>query len=314
MITHISKKRKLLLVSITLFLFSISIIHFLLPRIIIEIKNPIVEHLRSKKTVELAFDNNPKNGEVITFKSFDSLKLTAFLTYAKTDSVKGTIILLHGIRSYKEHFISISTKLATEGYNAIALDSRAHGNSEGRFCTFGINEKKDVSALITLLIKEEKTNANIGVWGQSLGGAIGLQAMGTDKRIKFGVIESTFSDFRSVTNDYVEYHLGFNIPLLTHYLVYRAGVIGGFNPEDAKPLNYCNYIDQPILIVHGDKDKRISIHYGKENFEMIKSKNKEFITVKGANHLSVWNTGGTDYFNTVYNFIENIKSVNKKTK
>lgn len=276
--------------------------HFYLPRVITEIQNPFVKLIRQHPPPP-HFEATPENGKLLKFPSFDNTELTAFLTYSKLDTAKGTIILLHGIRAYKEHFIALSNSLAKNGYNAIALDGRAHGESKGIHCTFGVKEKKDISTLITLLIEQEQLNKNIGVWGQSLGGAIGIQAMGIDKRIQFGIIESTFSDFKTIANEYVNYYLGFNINFLTNYLVDRAGTIAGFDPSEARPKAYAKKITQPMLIVHGDRDRRININYGRANFEQLSSSNKEFMEIKGATHISVWEVGGKPYFEKVFNFI-----------
>ena len=280
-------------------------LHFYAPRFITEIKNPIIETIKGNHliTTRPSFENNQLKGQYINFKSFDNVELSSYLTYSDLDTAKGTIILLHGIRSNKESFIELSKNLSTLGYNSIALDSRAHGKSNGTHCTFGVKEKKDISELINVLAKQENITENIGVWGQSLGGAIGLQAMGSDKRIKFGIIESTFSDFKTITNDYFNYHAGFNIKPLTNYLVYRAGKLAKFDTEDARPIKYCEKIEQPILIVHGNEDKRIDIKYAKDNFANISSNEKEFIEVKTANHLNVWKTGGENYFKRVMKFI-----------
>lgn len=279
-------------------------IHFYVPRIITEIKNPIfrIKNSTSQHSIPL-FDNEISNGKYLRFKSFDNIELSCFITYSGLEHAKGTIILLHGIRSRKEQFIELSKQLSALGYNAVALDSRAHGQSEGTHCTFGAHEKKDISALITVLRKEENISNNIGLWGQSLGGAIALQAMGNDPRIKFGIIESTFSDFRTITNDYFRYALGFNIRPFTNYLVNRAGKIANFPPNDASPEEYCKRITQPILIVHGNNDQRISIEYAKKNFKRIPSNKKEFIEIDKANHSDVWRIGGEKYFNRVLKFI-----------
>ncbi len=280
-------------------------LHFYVPRFITEIKNPLLELIKGNDliTAHPIFENNELNGKYINFNSFDDTKFSSYLTYSSLDSVKGTIILLHGIRSNKESFIKLSNKLSKLGFNSVALDSRAHGQSGGAHCTFGVKEKKDVSELISVLSEKEGITENIGVWGQSLGGAIGLQALGIDKRIKFGIIESTFSDFKTITNDYFKYHTGFNIRPLTNYLVYRAGQIAEFTPNDAKPIKYCENIEQPILIVHGNKDERINIQYAKDNFSKIPSAKKEFIKIKNANHLNVWKTGGDEYFERLIKFL-----------
>jgi len=56
-----------------------------------------------------------------------------------------------------------------------------------------VREKKDGLERIIALENDDDINQNIGILGRSLTGAIGLQALGSDKRIRFGIIESTFS-------------------------------------------------------------------------------------------------------------------------
>ncbi|QXP78988.1 MULTISPECIES: alpha/beta hydrolase [Winogradskyella] len=296
--------------SIVLIILGFLIIHFFVPRLISEIRNPVVSLIKRNKNV--GFDVSSTNASKLNqkefyFNSFDSLKLSARLTYSSLDSAKATIILLHGIRSNKDHFKELSKFLAEKGFNSVALDSRAHGKSEGSFCSFGVNEKKDVKTLINYLSKHENLN-HFGVWGQSLGGAIGLQAMGYDERIKFGIIESAFSDFRTIVNDYFDLHAGFSYVPFSNYLVNRTGQIAEFDSNDAKPIVYCEHVNQPILIVHGNKDERINIKYGRANFSRIPSDKKQFIEVDSANHSNVWKVGGDAYFKRVLAFMNENKS------
>lgn len=297
-----SKILKRLLV--LLIMFGVLFLYFYAPRIIVEIKNPLVEIIKGKHEILNRFNSDDeRRGKYLNFRSTDGIELSSYLTFSTEERAKGTIILLHGIRSNKEHFIKQSERLSKLGYNTVALDSRAHGASEGKYCTFGVKEKKDISILIDKLIKDERIDQNIGIWGQSLGGAIGLQAMGTDERIKFGIIESTFSDFETIANDYFFYHMKIRIRPLANFLLDRAGKIGDFNIKAAKPEKYCEKIKQPILIVHGNRDKRINIKYAKNNFAKILSKQKEFIEIENANHLNIWEVGGDEYFSKVINFI-----------
>ncbi|MBF03008.1 MAG: hypothetical protein CMP76_06895 [Flavobacterium sp.] len=301
------KKRKVIRFSlIILIVIGLLFLHFYVPRFITEIKNPLIESFKSKQPLQTteSFKDSSLNGTALQITSFDGIALSCYITYSNTTVTKGTVILLHGIRSRKEHFVALCERLANAGYHAVAVDLRAHGKSGGTHCTFGVKEKKDISKIIDYLITEEKITTPIGVWGQSLGGAIGLQAMGTDKRIAFGIIESTFTDFETITHDYFQFHLGFNWKPLTHYLVHRAGKIADFNPEEAKPIAYCEKITQPILLVHGNQDQRISITYAKENYAAIPSLQKEFLEIDQANHLNVWKVGGDAYFEKVIGFMD----------
>lgn len=309
-----SKKRKLKILKRSVVILSVVgllVLHFFVPRLITEIRNPILGLIKRNKPAKVDLSRDTVTNILekdILITSFDKTRLSARLTYSATDTTKSTIILLHGIRSNKDHFLDLSSLLAKEGFNSVALDLRAHGESGGQFCTFGVNEKKDIKKIIDYLIEKENLE-RIGIWGQSLGGAVALQSMGFDNRIKFGIIESTFSDFKTIVNDYFDLHAGFSLKPFSDYLSNRAASIADFNPEDAKPIKYCEKIYQPILIVHGNNDERIDISYGRANFSKIKSLDKEFLDIDNANHLNVWKVGGKAYFDKVLKFLNSQKTI-----
>ncbi len=296
------KHRKRIYILLSMLLVCFLGMQYYAPRVITEIKNPIIIRVTGKN-YEARTSFHPDTGYPLNFSAYDGIQLSAFFTASRKDFTKGTIILLHGIRGTKEHFIPLSERLSKLGYNAVALDSRAHGQSTGVHCTFGVKEKRDISKLIDLLISKGIDSKTIGIWGQSLGGAIGLQAMAQEPRIAFGIIESTFRDLHSITNDYFNYHAGFKNRFFINYLLQRAGKIADFNPNEASPITACKKITQPVLLVHGTADRRITIAYAKENFKHIASTSKTFIPIEGANHLNVWTVGGTAYFKTAEAFL-----------
>lgn len=282
------------------------LVHFYLPRFITEMKNPLIVLYNAKYagTKNQPYIESKNNGKFINYTSFDETHLQAFLTYAKTDTAKGTIIMVHGIRGSKAYFYEQSKILAKKGYNTVAIDLRAHGFSGGTHCTFGVKEKRDIAILLDRLNKAESIKDKIGIWGQSLGGAIALQALAYDERIQFGIIESTFSNFHLITNDYARQYMGFGIPAFTNYQIDRAAKIADFNPNEANPIEACQQIEQPVFMAHGANDKRIKIEYGKQNFEQLKSKKNQFYEIPNGNHYNVWQVGGDAYFTKIFEFID----------
>lgn len=135
--------------------------------------------------------------------------------------------------------------------------------------------------------------------------------MGFDNRIEYGIIESAFSDFKTTVDDYFKLYAGFSFKPFSNYLVNRAGTIGEFDQNDAKPIKYCENINQPILIVHGTNDERISIKYAKQNFSKIPSDKKEYLEIDSAKHADVWKIGGDVYFEKVLSFLNKHTSSNK---
>ncbi|MDW7693648.1 alpha/beta fold hydrolase [Flammeovirgaceae bacterium SG7u.111] len=298
-------KKKLLIFSTLCLFIGLFLADYLGPRAIIQTHGGVYSLLRPKKSKGLpkAEDYGLKS-EKLEIQSQDGLNLSTLLIRTDSPVQKGTVIFVHGIRAYKERFFPACQFLSAQGYNSVLIDLRAHGGSEGEFCTFGFKEKEDIKTLVDSLTKIDGLSRHIGIWGQSLGAAVSLQAMAVDQRIRFGIIESTFSSFRQIVYDYADYHLGLKAPWLCDYLIWRAESIGDFEADKTVPSLAAKSITQPVLVVHGIEDRRISIAYGRQNFENLKSEKKEFLEIPKAGHMNVWKVGGDEYFEEVLRFVE----------
>jgi uncharacterized protein len=233
--------------------------------------------------------------------------LRGYLIRALTKTAKATIVHVHGIGGFKESKIPFAKLLAQEGYNVLIYDQRAHGKSGGLYCTFGEYEKKDLSKMIDSVLKKFP-NIPIGIHGSSMGGAVALQSLEFDTRIKFGIIESTFNRLENVVVEYGRDYFKFRSHWLAKRVLSKAAVIAKFHPFSINPVESCRNIEQPILMVHGEIDDKIPIAFNKENFAALKSPDKEFFTVEGANHLNVGEVGGEVYRKKIIGFL------NRQTK
>lgn len=241
--------------------------------------------------------------EHINIQTTDSLTLKGYWMHQQGDSCKGLMILLHGIGGCKEHFLPLANALAQQGIASILMDGRAHGESEGRFCTYGAKEKHDISTIIDYA-HQQNPALKIGIWGNSLGGAIALQTMAIDQRIRFGVIESTFAELDQIVFDYKKRYLkGFGIKAISDHVLKKAGQIAEFEPDSVKPVVAAQAIDQAVLIAHGQLDKSVSYTYGKRNFEALASEDKEWVLIDNADHYNLFEQGGMAYYEQILNFI-----------
>ena len=214
-----------------------------------------------------------------------------------------TLILLHGISSCKEFFLPVAEKLAGEGFNVVLLDLRAHGESGGEYCTFGYYEKQDVSAVVDMLLARDSSQ-KIGVMGHSLGGAIALQALAHDKRLQFGVIESTFNSLESVVEQYGENYFGIRSPWLARHTLDKSATIARFDPYAVVPSESARQITQPVFVSHGDSDERIPWQLGRQNYERIASVDKQWYLIPHAGHNGLWKAGGAAYEAALMGFLK----------
>lgn len=236
--------------------------------------------------------------------SKDKKKLKGIYFFSNLDTTYATVIFVHGIRSKKEYYFERAEELANQGIATLAMDLRAHGASEGDYCTFGFHEVSDVQCFVDTLLKINGINHKIGLWGQSLGGAISLLTLAAEPRLDFGVIESTYANYPEITADYTVHTIGFRLPkFISDYNLWRATQIAEFDITNLNPEDACKKIEQPILLIHGTEDDKIDISYAHRNFEALKTTDKTFLPIPGANHQNVWKIGGDDYFKKVYTFI-----------
>ena len=100
---------------------------------------------RAEQTEEiLAGVRLMQDAENIFLPSYDGLRLHGRLL--QQPGAKGTILLFHGYRSsWVIEFSIVLPYYFTLGYNLLAVDERAHGESEGTYITFGVRERHDVA-------------------------------------------------------------------------------------------------------------------------------------------------------------------------
>jgi uncharacterized protein len=247
--------------------------------------------------------------EKLDIEADTNLTLSGYFVHALTEP-KATIILLHGIGSNKENWLGYARLLAENGFNSMVYDQRAHGKSGGKFCTFGFYEKMDVSKIVDTLLRRKEL-LPIGIQGASLGGAVALQALGHDKRLAFGIVESTFNTLENVIEEYGYDYFKFRSRWLARHILSKSALIARFRPFDIKPVDACREIEQPILMVHGDADEKIPIAFDRENFAALKSLDKEFFVVKGAGHDNVGEIGGEKYRQKIFGFLNRILKIKK---
>jgi alpha-beta hydrolase superfamily lysophospholipase len=188
---------------------------------------------------------------------------------------RGSIVWLHGIADNHESGGGLVERFGQRGFDVVAYDSRANGESGGDACTYGYYEKQDLQQVISTM-----TPGPVVLIGASLGGAVALQEAADDPRITAVVAAETFSDLRTVATERTPALL--RGPLLKKAFD-RAEVDGHFSMDAVSPVHAAGRIHVPVLLIHGEADVDTRPEHSRRIFEALEGP-KRLILVPGATH------------------------------
>jgi pimeloyl-ACP methyl ester carboxylesterase len=158
----------------------------------------------------------------------------------------GTVVYLHGVADNRMSGVFIAEQLVPEGWDVVVYDSRAHGESGGDACTYGVREKHDLSRVLDAVGADRAI-----VVGVSLGAAVALQAAADDPRIAGVVSSATFSSLDEIARDRIG-HRATDAQIREAFAI--AEREGRFRIAEASPVAAAARIRVPVLVIHGAAD------------------------------------------------------------
>ena len=226
------------------------------------------------------------NYERITIESVDGLKLVG--NYYNNNSDK-TIIFVHGYKATPlNNFAVPGYYFYKKKYNLLMIVQRAHGDSEGKYITFGNLERKDCVSWVNK-INELYKPSSIVLYGISMGAAsisMSLE-LGMPENVKALILDCGFTNaVCEIKNECkkVFHHIPYPI-IYGLYPVTRLIGKFGFHEGDSTRSLSKNKI--PALFIHGTNDKMVPYEMGVKNYEACNSE-KEFIKTDAEHAMSIY--------------------------
>jgi pimeloyl-ACP methyl ester carboxylesterase len=206
---------------------------------------------------------------------------------------RGTVFLLHGIadRIHLAPYVLWASVLATEGYRVILIDLRGHGESTGRWISYGVHESHDLVQVLDELERRHLVAGRVAVFGVSYGAAVAIQWAAIDSRVVTVIALEPFSSLREAVDDFTPLVLGwwqnFISPRRIRAAIKEAGRLGNFDPDAASPEIAIRKMSQPVLLIHGADDTALPPYHSLRLAAAAPDRTR-IIIVPGADHLTLW--------------------------
>jgi dipeptidyl aminopeptidase/acylaminoacyl peptidase len=189
--------------------------------------------------------------EGVAFTSGDGTPLYGWFIPARNvpDGERpATILHVHGNAGNIESHVGFTDFLPPRGFNLFVFDYRGYGQSGGAAAKRADLIADTHAALDVLLERDDVDPERIGVYGQSLGGAIALNVIADRPEIKTAVIDSSFTSWRAIAGE--------KIP--------AGGLLSTLMIRDThRPIDAIARIDRPLLVVVGTADTIVPAHHGR---------------------------------------------------
>ena len=247
-------------------------------------------------------ERNLPNGDLLTANGIafqdvelmteDGLKLAAWYT----PSQNGTVILLaHGYGLHRME--DIYTLFASHGYGVMAWDFRAHGASEGEFCSLGYYEVLDVKAALNFVLAQPGVE-HIGGWGGSMGAVTMIRATAQYPEIEALVADSPFVTLKE------EMDLRVPCPVIRSLIQFFSEQGSGVRLEQVNPLEDIPRISpRPVFIIQGMSDGMVPLDSAQHLYDAA-GEPRQLWTEPGVPHLSMYTYYQTQYTQKVFKFFD----------
>jgi fermentation-respiration switch protein FrsA (DUF1100 family) len=238
--------------------------------------------------------------EPVRFSAIDGVAISGWFLPAQNGSRQfesnKSVILCHGLGANKSNQLVLCRQLVPAGYNVLAIDHRAHGESGGQLSSFGDLERRDVLGAVRWL-KQNRPQMSQRIYGVGASqGAAALVAASVDPSPEGQSIEAialygTYDDLGSLarTLSGKTFLPPFNW-LLEKMALPIASAHVGADLSSYRPAELIKDTwPRPVMVIHGVQDQIIDFTHGKRLYERA-TQPKDFLWIDRGDHNSIINS------------------------
>lgn len=243
--------------------------------------------------------------EEVMVKSKDNIILKGVYHSIHENSNK-VVIINHGYTANRYVGYQFVDIFSEQKYNILLIDMRSHGESEGKFASYGFYESQDMEIWVDWVRNRIGENAYIGLHGQSMGAATTMIYGGTHPdKIKFIIEDCGFTTAKeAIKFQFSQSKIPF-FPLY-HLIRLKAKILYKFDLNKVSPEKCIVNNSIPTLFIHGTNDKIVPCWMAKNLYLNKKGEKNKLYLVDGAGHMESYSKDKDKYKEVVKNFLNSI--------
>ena len=219
----------------------------------------------------------------VQIESFDGYPLRA--QWVPAEKPMATIILFHGYHSHHlQDFAGIYEYYHSIGLNLLLVRQRAHGESGGKYVTFGVKERLDALRWIEFHNRAHGMD-NVFLGGMSMGASTVLFAAGEElpPNVRGITADCGFSSPAEILSHIIRRDFHLPPKLVLPLMEVWARILGGFSFYECDSRETLSRSKTPILFIHGKADDFVPSCMSEFGFAACASE-KEILLVDDAGH------------------------------
>jgi alpha-beta hydrolase superfamily lysophospholipase len=196
--------------------------------------------------------------------------------------------------------LRLAADLVADGFDVLAFDLRAQGESGGDTLTFGAREQDDVLGAVAFA--RARGARHVAVLGFSMGAAAAMLAAARSPDVEALVLDSAFADWNDTLS--AQLRAGWHLPdPAVAYALFLYRVLSGTDPEAVAPAEVVDRLAaRPMLFIAGADDPTVDPADGAAMAAAAGS-TAEYLLVPGAGHVGAYRADPTGYTTRVRAFL-----------
>ncbi len=213
------------------------------------------------------------------------------------------VVVVHGFTSSAFRMASEIKAFYEMGYNVLAPDLLASGDSDGSFISMGGYDSEDLASWANYIVSEYP-KANIALYGVSMGAATVMNSLDENlpSNVKLFIADSGYLSLL----DEFQYELKELYHLPAFPVIPAANVMtkirAGFWFEDVDATEALKMTELPALIMQGSEDDFVPAYNAQKIYDLISSP-KRLEIFDGAKHVKARYTETERYFDIIEEFL-----------